>query len=121
RAVRYRVENLTGAATFMTAIGYLLPNDALLSSPVEGLTVVNPARFISGGLPLAHRQGLDELRGEEMIRPRILASDELAIDNHVGREINRPGDDLAASCLECVGHVEVHRGVKDVAFDPPLF
>jgi ABC-type lipoprotein export system ATPase subunit len=32
-----------------------------------------------------------------MIGPRILTGDELAIDNQVGREINRPSDHFAAS------------------------
>ena len=51
---------------------------------------------------VAMSQRLDELRSNRMSGPRILTSDELAIGDHMGLEINRPVDHLAASRLECV-------------------
>src|SRR5262245_17097586 len=69
----------------------------------------------------AATQHLDEFLSYRMVGPRILTSDELAIDNHVGLEINRPSDHLAASRVECVRHVEIHLRVKDVVFDPLFF
>src|SRR5215831_13829286 len=71
--------------------------------------------------PFALSQHLDELRGNLMVGPWILTSDELAIDNHVGLEIDCAGDYISTSCLKCVGHVEIHLRVKDVVFDPLFF
>src|SRR5262247_2700354 len=75
----------------------------------------------SGRPSFALRQRLDELRSNRMVGPRVLTSDELAINNHVGLEIDSAGRHLSASCFECVRHVEIHLCVKDVVFDPLLF
>src|SRR5215510_3879568 len=66
-------------------------------------------------------QRFDQLGGNRMVGPRILSSDELAIDNHIGGEIDRPGGHLAACSLERIRHVEIHLCVKDVVLDPFLF
>src|SRR5215469_16597188 len=66
-------------------------------------------------------QHLDELRGNFMVGPWILTSDEFTIDNHVGLEIDCSGDYISTSCLKCVGHVEINLRVKDVVFDPLFF
>src|SRR5262249_55885324 len=112
---------LSARPTTLSVCAGVKYENASISSPVDGLTVVNPALFISGRPSLAKSQHLDELRSNRMIGPRILTSDELAIGNHVGREIDRPGDHLAASSCERVRHVEIQLRVKDVVLDPLLF
>src|SRR5215813_582377 len=56
-----------------------------------------------------------------MIGPRVLASNELAIDDYVGLEVDPGCGHLAAGRVERLRHVEVHLRVKYVVFDPPLF
>src|SRR5262245_28801893 len=81
----------------------------------------HPSKSLRSGRPfVALSQRLDELRRNRMIRLGILASDEFAIDDYIGREI-RPGAHLAASGFERVRHVEIHLRVKDVVFDPLFF
>src|SRR5262249_6947818 len=77
--------------------------------------------FRSGRFLFAISQCLDELGSNRMVGPRILTSDQLAIDNHVGSEIDRPGGHLAACGCKRVRHVEIHLCVKDVVFDPFFF
>src|SRR5215468_874934 len=55
-----------------------------------------------------------------MVGPRVLTSNELAIDDDVRLEI-RPGAHLATRSIERIRHVEIHLRVKDVVFDPLLF
>src|SRR5262245_2209406 len=71
--------------------------------------------------PPQSAQRLDELGGNQMVGPRILTRDELAIDNHVGVEIDSPGGHLAACSFERIRHVEIQLCVKDLGFDPFLF
>ena len=66
-------------------------------------------------------QCFDELFGDGMVRPWILAGNQLAIDNHIGLEIDAPRGHLTARSLERVRHVEVHLRVKNVIFDPLFF
>src|SRR5262245_10181070 len=94
----------------------------LFLGEVRGTDEPHPGSSPWSGRPAcAISQRLDELRGNRMIGSRILTSDELAIDHHVGLEINGPSAHLAASRCECVWHIEIHFCVKDVVFDPLFF
>src|SRR5262245_40189507 len=57
----------------------------------------------------------------QMIGPRVLAGNELAIDDYVGLEVDLGCGHLAAGSRERLRHVEVHLRVKYVVLDPLLF
>jgi hypothetical protein len=72
----------------------------LLSLPFRNLdlagALVVPARSIrSLGYCRHPFQRLDKLFPDQMVRPRVLASDEFAIDNRVGLEIHGTRNDVA--------------------------
>ena len=83
---------LTRAAT----VKHLSCFDVFLGRPLDHKRGATYSPW-SGRPSFAISQRFDELRGNRMIGSRILTRDELAIDNHVGLEINGPRDHLAAS------------------------
>src|SRR5262249_37487927 len=53
---------------------------------------------------------LDEPRRDRLVRPRVLAGDELAVLDHIGLEVDRGRAHFATCDLKCVNHVEVQLG-----------
>src|SRR5215831_17213277 len=86
-----------------------------------GCTAPRPVSRAHAVQPSQSAQCLDELGGNRMVGPRILTSDQLAIDNHVGLEIDSAARHLCASRFECVRHVEIQLCVKDLVFDYLFF
>src|SRR5262249_49092418 len=48
---------------------------------------------------------LDEPRGDRLVRPRVLAGDELAVLDHMRREVDRGRAHFATRDLKCIDHV----------------
>src|SRR5262245_58711503 len=81
-------------------------------------------RVDCGGWPRSHGFLIEypHKRGcYRMIGPRVLAGNELAIDDNVGLEVDFGCGHLAACSRERLRHVEVHLRVKYVVLDPLLF
>jgi hypothetical protein len=62
-------------------------------------------------------EGVDQFRCKGMIRPRVLAGDQLAVLDDMGGEVDRIRGDVAARHAQCIGHVEIELAVKDLFFD----
>src|SRR5262245_36540528 len=63
---------------------------------------------------------LDEPRRDQLVRPRVLAGDELAILDHIRLEVDRGRAHLAARDPKRIDHVEVQLGVEDALLDDLL-
>src|SRR6516164_1224599 len=59
---------------------------------------------------------LDEPRGDRLVRPRVLAGDELAVLDHIRLEVDRGRTHVATRDVKCVNHVEVQLGMEDALF-----
>src|SRR5262252_389967 len=62
-------------------------------------------------------EGFDQFRCKRMIRSRVLASDQLAVLDDMGREVDRIRGDIAARRAQCIGHVEIKLAVEDLLFN----
>src|SRR5262249_27277397 len=67
--------------------------------------------------PLQH---LDEPRRDRLVRPRVLAGDELAVLDHIRREVDRGRVHFATRDPKYVHHVEVQLGMEDALFNDLL-
>src|SRR5262249_33563655 len=62
-------------------------------------------------------EGLDQFRCKRMIRSRVLASDQLAVLDGMGREVDRIRGDVTAGGAQRIGHAEIKLAVEDLLFN----
>src|SRR5215471_17572075 len=63
---------------------------------------------------------LDEPRRDRLVRPRVLAGDELAVLDHIRLEVDRGRAHLATGDPKRVNHVEVQLGMEDALLNDLL-